>query len=232
MKKILLLMVFFASTFTASAQDVIVKKDGSTILSKVIEIGTTEVKYKKWNNQNGPNYTILKSDVQAINYENGVKDTFSDIAKPQPQQEFNYNEYTKQMAESMSSSSRYQKEKLLSSAKAWRSASFWAGFIPFAGGIVAGLILDDTMGDSDKGLFEHGTYWICCGVGLGVGIAGIAICNSVANNKEHLANTITASHIIQQDFNIGNGSLSAGIDLLNDRNSREKAIGLGLCLNF
>lgn len=51
MKKILLLMVFFASTFTASAQDVIVKKDGSTILSKVIEIGTTEVKYKKWNNQ-------------------------------------------------------------------------------------------------------------------------------------------------------------------------------------
>ena len=48
MKKVLLLMVLLASFLSASAQDVIVKKDGSTILSKVIEIGTTEVKYKKW----------------------------------------------------------------------------------------------------------------------------------------------------------------------------------------
>ena len=232
MKKFLFLLMLIDASMTTSAQDVIVKKDGSTILSRVIEIGTTEVKYKKWNNQKGPNYTILKSDVQAINYENGEKETFSDVVKQQPQQEFNYNSYTKQMAESMSSSSRYQKEKLLSSAKAWSRASFWAGFIPFAGGIVAGLILDDTIGDSDKGLFEHGTYWVCCGVGLGVGIAGIAICNSVAKNKEHLANTITASHIIRQDFNLGNTNLSAGIDLLSNRNSKEKALGFGLCLNF
>ena len=232
MNKILLFIVFFASISTASAQDVIVKKDRSTILSKVIEISTTEVKYKKWNNQNGPNYTIPKSDVKAINYENGEIDTFSDAVTQQPQQEFNYINYTKQMEENMSSSSRYQKEKLLTSAKAWRSASFWAGLIPFAGGIVAGLILDDTMGDSDKGLFEHGTYWLCCGVGLGVGIAGIAICHSVAKNKEHLANTITASHIIHQDFNIGKSNLSVGIDLLNNRNFKEKAIGLGLCLKL
>ena len=48
-----------------SAQDVIVKKDGSTIMSKVIEVGTSEIKYKKWSNQSGPTYVIAKSTIFA-----------------------------------------------------------------------------------------------------------------------------------------------------------------------
>lgn len=62
----------------ANAQDVIVKKDRSTILSKVIKIGTTEVEYKKFSNPNGPTYSILKSDIQAVNYENGEKEIYTD----------------------------------------------------------------------------------------------------------------------------------------------------------
>lgn len=75
MKKILLLLLLFSTT-TLYAQDVIVKKDGSTILCKVLEIGTSEVKYKKHSNLDGPLYRILKTDIQNINYENGEKDTF------------------------------------------------------------------------------------------------------------------------------------------------------------
>ena len=77
MKKELSLLLLSFCVSTALAQDVIVKHDGSTILSKVIEIGTTEVKYKKFSNQNGPTYSILKSDILSINYENGEKDDFS-----------------------------------------------------------------------------------------------------------------------------------------------------------
>ena len=55
----------------AMAQDVIVKKDGTTILSKVLEISSTEIKYKKWSNQDGPMYSIDKSEVHSINYQNG-----------------------------------------------------------------------------------------------------------------------------------------------------------------
>ncbi len=58
------------------AQDVIVKKDGSTILSKVLEVNTADIKYKKFSNPNGPTYTIGKSEILAINYENGEKDDF------------------------------------------------------------------------------------------------------------------------------------------------------------
>ena len=38
--------------FSASAQDMIVKKNGTIIKAKVIKVGSSEVEYKKWTNQN------------------------------------------------------------------------------------------------------------------------------------------------------------------------------------
>ena len=64
---------------TLFAQDVIVKKDGSTILSKVYEIGKKEIKYKKFSNLNGPLYNISIKEVFSVNYENGEKDLFDKI---------------------------------------------------------------------------------------------------------------------------------------------------------
>ena len=75
MKRILFLFLTFCAA-TINAQDVIVKRDGSTILSKVTEIGLNEVKYKKFSNQTGPIYSILKSDILSINYENGEKEKY------------------------------------------------------------------------------------------------------------------------------------------------------------
>ena len=63
----------------ASAQDLIVKKDGTVIQAKVTKIGTSEVEYKKWSNQDGPQYSIAISDILAINYKNGEKETFDNV---------------------------------------------------------------------------------------------------------------------------------------------------------
>lgn len=82
------LMAIYAHT--VSAQDVIVKRDGSTILAKILKVGTSEVDYKKWSNQDGPSYAIAKSDLLSINYENGEKDDFSSVessAKSDSQEE-------------------------------------------------------------------------------------------------------------------------------------------------
>ena len=49
MKKLIFLLVL-VSTLQAIAQDVIVKTDGSTILSKVLEVNTNDIKYKKHSN--------------------------------------------------------------------------------------------------------------------------------------------------------------------------------------
>lgn len=73
MKKILLFIMSFVALGVYS-QDVIVKKDGTTIISKILEVGTSEVKYKKFSNQDGPLFVISKSEILSINYENGEKD--------------------------------------------------------------------------------------------------------------------------------------------------------------
>lgn len=74
----LVMGLLILSTVCANAQDVIVKKDNSTILSKVTKISSTEIEYKKWSNQDGPTYTINKSDVVSINYQNGEIDKFNE----------------------------------------------------------------------------------------------------------------------------------------------------------
>ena len=72
--KFLSVVVLAMFSFIAHAQDVIVKKDGNTITSKVTEITSSEIKYKKFSNQNGPTYTIGKNEVNYINYENGERE--------------------------------------------------------------------------------------------------------------------------------------------------------------
>ena len=71
LKKPLLFVVLFCASLISMAQDVIVKKDGTTIQSKVLEISETAIRYKKWSNQDGPLYSIKRSSVDSITYQNG-----------------------------------------------------------------------------------------------------------------------------------------------------------------
>ena len=50
MKKLLFVMSIMCSV-NIQAQDVIVMKDGSTIISKVLEVNAADIKYKKFSNQ-------------------------------------------------------------------------------------------------------------------------------------------------------------------------------------
>ena len=78
LKHIVLALMCMTGSY-ASAQDMIVKKDGTVIQAKVTKIGTSEVEYKKWSNQDGPQYSIAISDILAINYKNGEKETFDNV---------------------------------------------------------------------------------------------------------------------------------------------------------
>lgn len=73
----LFLTISFMST-SVIAQDVIVKIDGSEIQSKIIEVNTRNVKYKKHSNPEGVLYIINVSDVYQIIYEHGDTETYSD----------------------------------------------------------------------------------------------------------------------------------------------------------
>lgn len=63
------------------SQDLITKKSGEEIVAKILEVGQTEIKYKKFDFQDGPTFVILKSDVLMIRYENGTKDIFIETNK-------------------------------------------------------------------------------------------------------------------------------------------------------
>lgn len=98
MRKIFLLLAFVA--LSASAQDVIVKKDGTPILAMVMEINTDNVKYKKHDKQDGPTYTIAISDILSLTYANGEKEDFgnakSTLAETSLSAKQSYNTETQQ----------------------------------------------------------------------------------------------------------------------------------------
>lgn len=58
----------------ASAQDVIVKRNGEELQCKILEVSKNEVKYKRWTNQDGPSFAEKKSEIFMIKYENGEKE--------------------------------------------------------------------------------------------------------------------------------------------------------------
>lgn len=76
MKKLLLLLIAVFAVNTAFSQDIIVFKTGDEIKAKILEITTDQIKYKKWDNVDGPTYSSTKAEVFMIKYLNGTKDVF------------------------------------------------------------------------------------------------------------------------------------------------------------
>lgn len=78
MKKLLKtsLLFLFIGAAGAKAQDKIYKTNGEVLESKVIEVGTSEIKFKVFANLNGPVYILQKSQVLKVTYENGTTESF------------------------------------------------------------------------------------------------------------------------------------------------------------
>lgn len=69
-----ILFILFIVPAICRAQDILVKTDKSEVKVKVIEITDAAIKYKKWDNADGPLYNIAKSDVFMIIYTNGQRE--------------------------------------------------------------------------------------------------------------------------------------------------------------
>ena len=77
MKQLFAFTVMLLSASFLFAQDIITLRTGETINGKVAEVGTSEVRYYKSANINGPVYVAVKTDISQIVYENGSKDVFA-----------------------------------------------------------------------------------------------------------------------------------------------------------
>jgi len=76
-KQLLFVSQLFIATFCFS-QDIIVKSNGEEIKTKIIEVNQQEIKYKNFDYPSGPSFSISKSDIFMVRYENGTKDIFND----------------------------------------------------------------------------------------------------------------------------------------------------------
>ena len=81
MKKIIIVILISFFSNSSKAQDTLTMRTGENVIVKVIEVGTSEVKYKKLDNLNGPDFSILKSELSMIQYENGSKEVFKEDIK-------------------------------------------------------------------------------------------------------------------------------------------------------
>lgn len=235
----------------ASAQDVIVKLDKSTILAKVLKVSSNEIEYKKFSYPEGPTYTILISEIVAINYENGEKDSFetvsesssTNVSQAQTQNQSTFQTTTQQNSTSASNVStssnnymfsgksleRYQdREEMLKNArtnKTWGTVAICLG----AGCSIAGLLLSEGI----LGVLDNTPCYILIGAG-GVGVLVGGILHGIASRQRNEANSIRVASIFEKDIQINGLIVSPGIKLMSStfENNLTYSIGLGATLHF
>lgn len=238
MKKIVFLLLLLCS-LAAGAQDVIIKKDGSTVVCRVVEVTKTEVIYKKWTDQQGSNYVVNQSDLSAIHYEDGTKKVFDStvaetILPPAPDKQMDD-------VDLLALSDKLEGTKTKEAKKIKRLKRI--GWIGGAACVVTGAVLmiasryeeEEPWGWTDT-YYDGGM--ICGGaIALAGGIALTSGClirahtlNSRLKASEY---SVNASSLYRQEFRLKNGSsLATGIDLLQDRTHRNPTLGIGLSYNF
>jgi len=76
MKKLFTFLVLALCAVSAWGQDIIITRDTAKIEAIVLEISDTEVRYKKFSNQNGPDYILNADDIASIMFKNGDVQVF------------------------------------------------------------------------------------------------------------------------------------------------------------
>ena len=228
--KQLLVFLFLLCSASVSAQDVIVKKDGSTVVCRVVEVTATEITYKKWSDLNGSNYVMDKSLASAINYESGKKETFSEIEslyKPNNQNdgEQALNDRALEKIDYIANNP-YKKVKIL------KQTAKIGGIILVGSGVIS-ILLAEFSHNGHKVSHPHYFYKAAAGLGLGGGLWYWGF-NSAANHtKKRIDEKIANYSFFYHDILFSSDySLSLGAGLLSDRMQNSYTISLGLRYNF
>lgn len=220
MKRFLFSLVAILFTCVCFAQDVIIKKDGTTILSTVIKVGQSEVEYKKYNNQTGPTYIISINELSHINYANGTKDTFTSTYN-------NQSVVTTETATQFSNDEGLLKlydahDRKLKKAKRIKSLGWIVGGTLFAAGgaLIISSVSDDTIVIIGSAVAGAGliTWTTCTLVG-----------NHIAKKSKY---SVQSNPLFQQEYKIGKNSLAFGVDMLNDNTFKNQTLGLGVSYKF
>ena len=225
--KQLLVFLFLLCAVGVSAQDVIVKKDGSTIVCRVVELTSTEITYKKWSDLNGSNYVMNRSDASAINYQDGKKVNLSEatnLYQPHNQNDGVQQYNDRALLRLDAAAHNYSSTK----SKTFKTIGWIGGPALAVFGVVL-IAADDYdffgFNSSDETLLGIGF--------IGLGAAWTTSFLIAANHEKKKAEMLQSSVLYHYDFKLsGESSLSAGIDMISDHANKSNTLGLGLRYNF
>lgn len=239
--RLLLIVVSLLCAVTASAQDILVKSDGTALKVKVQEIGETVVRYYRYDNLTGPLYTIPISSILSITYENGTTETFGKATSPAAQTQtapgtnltpqnpdgYNENELYRIANQMGSGYSLTSWEQYMTRAKKYRKIGWYGGAAFLVVGCVAPLAITG----------EDWDFWYCS-VGAPTIVAGAIWClawNLAANNQIKKAKMAMAYSVPLMEWDLlsaGSSSLSASVNLMGNNLMQHRSYGLGVGLNF
>jgi hypothetical protein len=77
MKTLWLLITVLFVSLSAFSQDTVFKTDGELIAAKVLEVSSTEIRYRLEADTTGPVYVLPKTDVYMVEYASGRKEVFA-----------------------------------------------------------------------------------------------------------------------------------------------------------
>ena len=81
MKQTLLLVVLGLIFSSSYSQDKIYRNNGKIVEAKILEIGSDEIRYKEFNNLDGPIYILETDKIKKIVFANGTSQQFHDNLK-------------------------------------------------------------------------------------------------------------------------------------------------------
>src|SRR5678809_1551272 len=81
MKQSLFLIVLTLIFSASFSQDKIYRNNGKVVEAKILEIASDEIRYKEFNNQDGPIYILETDKIKKIVFENGTSQQFHDNLK-------------------------------------------------------------------------------------------------------------------------------------------------------
>lgn len=109
MKKLFSLCLLLVFTIGIIANDVIITRDEKRIEAQIIEVSTSEIKYRDADNLQGPIFVLATNDISTIIYANGKVQVFEKketVSRPPISQQYEQSAYRRQPA--ISNNSTYQ----------------------------------------------------------------------------------------------------------------------------
>lgn len=223
MKQILTLLLLLCS-LSVSAQDIIVRKNGTPIKCRIVEETKDEIVYKKWEDLEGDNYVMNREDALSVTYDENVapitidSDPSDPTAIEDPMVRVN-DDYLKMLDA--------QRHPFLLRQNSYELRLKTLKWTAIGTAIATPVFLGLSFTGNKNADMIFGCSYMATGV--------IAITTGIWYGclKHKVNRNIYSASLYEQGYTFKNGTrFSASTDLLRDNHTNNTGIGIGFHYNF